>query len=107
VLKSHLATYVAGGVVQGASAAYLTRLAGLSLIEYFEEQPPLGTTESRPLAWESIGAKLQALFQQNRQGSMLTTLAQQSLRRLLPQEAALATAPDGNSEPLSPLPSNA
>ena len=35
VLKSNAITFVAGGAVQGVSAAYLTRLAGLSLIEYF------------------------------------------------------------------------
>jgi hypothetical protein len=38
ILKGNAFTYVAGGAVQGVSAAYLTRLAGLSLIEYFQEQ---------------------------------------------------------------------
>jgi uncharacterized protein (DUF697 family) len=38
LLKSHALTYMAGGTIQGLSAAYLTRVAGLSLVEYFEEQ---------------------------------------------------------------------
>jgi uncharacterized protein len=36
ILKTNAVTYVAGGLVQGVSGAYLTRLAGLTLIEYFE-----------------------------------------------------------------------
>ena len=38
LLKTHAATYVAGGALQGVSAAYLTRMVGISLIDLFEEQ---------------------------------------------------------------------
>lgn len=38
ILKGNAITYIAGGTVQGIGAAYLTRLAGLSLVEYFQEQ---------------------------------------------------------------------
>ncbi len=38
ILKGNAITYIAGGTVQGIGAAYLTRLAGLTLIEYFQEQ---------------------------------------------------------------------
>lgn len=36
ILKTNLITFVAGGVIQGVSAAYLTRLCALSLMEYYE-----------------------------------------------------------------------
>lgn len=83
VLKSHAATYVAGGMVEGLSAAYLTRMAGLSLIEYFEEAALAGQSSSS-LSLESIGQRLQALFQQNSQGALLVRLVQQGLERLRP-----------------------
>src|SRR4028119_528213 len=38
ILKGNAFTYVAGGARSGVSAAYLTRLAGLSLIEYFQQE---------------------------------------------------------------------
>ena len=65
ILKSHVTTYLAGGALQGVSAAYLTRLAGLTLIDYFEEQSLLETPE---LDFDSLGGRLQTLFQQARQG---------------------------------------
>lgn len=83
VLKSHAATYVAGGMVQGLSAAYLTRMAGLSLIEYFEEAALAGKPASS-LSLEGIGQRIQSLFQQNNQGALLVRLVQQGLERLRP-----------------------
>ena len=38
ILKTNAITFVAGGLVEGLGAAYLTRLAGLSLLEYFQQQ---------------------------------------------------------------------
>ncbi|MGF1604452.1 MAG: DUF697 domain-containing protein, partial [Thermosynechococcaceae cyanobacterium] len=37
LLKGHAFTFVAGGLLQGVSAAHLTRVAGLSLTEHFQE----------------------------------------------------------------------
>ncbi|HIK45110.1 MAG TPA: DUF697 domain-containing protein [Leptolyngbyaceae cyanobacterium M65_K2018_010] len=83
VLKSHFATYLAGGLVQGLSAAYLTRMAGLSLIDYFEAAA-LADTPTHALSWEAIAQQLQAAIQQNRQFSLLQTLVQQGINILKP-----------------------
>lgn len=92
VLKSHFATYVAGGVVQGLSAAYLTRMAGLSLIDYFEQSALAGTPASA-LSWEAIAQRLQTVIQQNRQVSLLQTLVKQGIDILKPTpNPALLTA---------------
>ncbi|TVQ10252.1 MAG: DUF697 domain-containing protein [Leptolyngbya sp. DLM2.Bin27] len=94
VLKSHFATYVAGGLVQGLSAAYLTRMAGLSLVDYFE-QAALAGTPTPDLSWESIAQRLQSTIQPNRQLSLLQTLAKQGIAILKPAPAQLpaSTAP--------------
>ncbi|MBD2231585.1 YcjF family protein [Phormidium tenue] len=88
VLKSHFATYLAGGLVQGLSAAYLTRMAGLSLIDYFEQAALAGTPTSE-LSWEAIAQRLQTTVQQNRQLSLLQTLAKQGIDILKPTPAQL------------------
>ncbi|MBD1875967.1 YcjF family protein [Nodosilinea sp. FACHB-131] len=94
VLKSHFATYLAGGLVQGLSAAYLTRMAGLSLVDYFEQAALAGTPTSE-LSWEAIAQRLQTTVQQNRQLSLLQTLAKQGIDILKPTPAQLpaSTAP--------------
>ena len=79
ILKSHVTTYLAGGALQGISAAYLTRLAGLTLIDYFEEQSLLETTD---LNFEGLGSRLQSLFQQARQGLALKDFVTQALPHL-------------------------
>ena len=87
VLKSHVTTYLAGGAVQGISAAYLTRLAGLTLIDYFEEQSLLDTTE---LNFEGLGSRLQTLFQQARQSLALKDFVTQALPHL-PKASTVAS----------------
>ena len=84
VLKSNAITFVAGGVVQGVSAAYLTRLAGLSLIEYFQTQE-LGTNAETKLNLDNLGQTLQNVFQQNQQLGFLQGFVKQGVGRLLPQ----------------------
>ncbi|MGB3309870.1 MAG: DUF697 domain-containing protein [Nodosilinea sp.] len=88
VLKSHFATYLAGGLVQGLSAAYLTRMAGLSLVDYFE-QAALAGTPTTDLSWDAIAQRLQSTIQQNRQLSLLQTLAKQGIDILKPAPAQL------------------
>ena len=103
VLKSHAMTYVAGGFLQGVSAAYLTRLAGLTLIEYFEEQSLSGPTQGNAnVSLEGIGQKLQTIFQQTRQGSLLQSLVRQALGRLTPDAPTPPTLslPEGQGQPL-------
>ena len=77
ILKSNAVTYVAGGAVQGVSAAYLTRLAGLSLIEYFQEQD-VSTTQGLNL--NRLGQKLQQVFQQNQRTAFLQFVKQTTAR---------------------------
>jgi uncharacterized protein (DUF697 family) len=85
VLKSNAITFVAGGAIQGMSAAYLTRLAGLSLLDYFQEQPMItGSDSMKPLQIKRLGQLLQSLFQQNQQPQALSAFIQQGLRRLVP-----------------------
>ena len=92
VLKSHMATYVAGGLVQGLSAAYLTRMAGLSLIDYFE-QAALAGTPSPALSWEALAQRLAEGIQQNRSISLVQNLVKQGMDMLKPApEPALLNA---------------
>lgn len=86
-LKSHALTYVVGGVVQGTSAAYLTRVAGLSLIEYFQEMEIVPTEDAqtlsaRPWQIERLGQALKSVFDQQQQAGLVQTLVAQTLSRL-------------------------
>ncbi|MGC1308233.1 MAG: DUF697 domain-containing protein [Phormidesmis sp.] len=86
LLKTHAATYVAGGAVQGVSAAYLTRMVGLSLIDFFEEQSLLAP-EKQKFAFGEMGDRLQIFFATAKQGSTLKKFVDQALTHLpaLPQ----------------------
>jgi uncharacterized protein (DUF697 family) len=82
ILKSHAVTYIAGGVVQGISAAYLTRLAGLSLIEYFQAQDASLASES---GMEQLANTVKAVFEQNRRMTVLRGFVEQVVGRLAPE----------------------
>ncbi len=98
-LKSNAITFAAGGAVQGASAAYLTRIAGLSLIDYFQAQPsPTGATAETPLNLDDLRQKLRAVVQKSQQLISLPTLVQQALNALSPRSAA--------TDPPAPIPLN-
>ncbi|WP_250121922.1 DUF697 domain-containing protein [Chroococcidiopsis sp. CCMEE 29] len=84
VLKSNAITFVAGGVVQGVSAAYLTRLAGQSLVEYFQQQE-VATNAETGLNLDKLGQTLQKVFQQNQQIGFLQAFVKQGVGRLLPE----------------------
>jgi uncharacterized protein (DUF697 family) len=88
LLKSHALTYVAGGTLQGISAAYLTRLAGLSLVEYFEEQSQ--TAEASSFQLDRLIQKLKDVFQDNQRSAFLQNLVKQGVSRLVPQATAQA-----------------
>jgi uncharacterized protein len=90
VLKSHVATFVAGGVVQGLSAAYLTRVAALTLIEYFESQPGITTTQSATFNLQQLSQILANVFQNNQRTAYLQSfvthaISQLKVKSLLPQ----------------------
>ncbi|MFB2834018.1 DUF697 domain-containing protein [Floridanema evergladense] len=91
-LKSHVITFVAGGVVQGISAAYLTRIAGLSLIEYFQEQEISADAGENAFSVERLKEKLQSVFQQNQRVVFLQSFVQQVVGKLMPNSPQLQLA---------------
>lgn len=98
VLKSHVFTFVAGGVVQGVSAAYLTRLAGLSLIEYLQTQE-LTTTEPG-LNLDKLGQTIQNVFASNQHLSLLQGFVKQGVKRLFPESIQPPTTGDETVAPV-------
>ena len=91
-LKTHAITFVAGGVVQGISAAYLTRIAGLSLIEYFQEQDISVEAGENAFSIERLKEKLQSVFQQNQRVVFLQSFVQQVVGKLMPNSPTLQLA---------------
>jgi uncharacterized protein (DUF697 family) len=89
ILKSNAVTFVAGGAVQGISAAYLTRLAGLSLIEYFQEMEQSEINATGQFNLEQLGQKLQNVFQQNQRVAFLRGFIKQGVARILPESPKL------------------
>lgn len=83
LLKSNAITFVAGGAVQGISAAYLTRIAGLSLIEYFQTQEI--TVSSGACNLEKLGEIMQKIFQQNQRLAFLQDFVKQVKEHILPE----------------------
>lgn len=77
VLKHNPVTFVAGGAAEGISAAYLTRLAGLSLIEYFQEQEIAIAEDGTLLNGDRLKQKLQAVFQRNQRTAFLQAFVKQ------------------------------
>lgn len=90
LLKGHHFTFVAGGLVQGVSTAHLTRIAGLSLIEHFQELSDLAVAapESNwdPEKLKQIVAKV---FQEHQKVDALKDFAQQSIGRFRRQGGLL------------------
>ncbi|MCY7283818.1 MAG: DUF697 domain-containing protein [Cyanobacteria bacterium CAN_BIN43] len=85
LLKSNVLTYVAGGTLQGLSAAHLTQVAGLSLVEYFEEQvQSLEAGAEVRFQRDSLIQKLQTVFQENQRTAFLQNLVSQGVNRLMP-----------------------
>ncbi|MGD1914549.1 MAG: DUF697 domain-containing protein [Rivularia sp. (in: cyanobacteria)] len=84
VLKSNALTFVAGGVVQGVSAAYLTRIAGLAIVEYFEQQE-IAANSGSEFNIEKFGQSLEQVFAQNQQVVFLQGFVKQGVKRLLPE----------------------
>ncbi|MDJ0657982.1 MAG: DUF697 domain-containing protein [Crocosphaera sp.] len=81
LLKSNAITYVAGGATQGISAAYLTRVAGLSLIEYFQEQD-IDFNYHQTIDIEKLSTKIKQVFEQTRRTEILQAFVKQTLPKL-------------------------
>jgi uncharacterized protein len=91
LLKSNAVTYAAGGLVQGVSGAYFTRLAGLTLIEYFESESNLQRVKK-----DKLQQILESVFQNNQRAAVLQLFVQQVVDRLrseLPSLNTTAPAP--------------
>ena len=88
ILKTNVATFVAGGMVEGVSAAYLTRVAGLSLVAYFEQQE-IALESGNALNLDNLRQILQTVFQQNQKMAVLEAFVKQGVKRLLPEAKAV------------------
>jgi uncharacterized protein (DUF697 family) len=73
ILKSNAFTFVAGGVIQGISAAYLTKICGLSLVEYYQV---VDLNKSQEINFNIVKKKIQLIFQQNKDNNILTKFVQ-------------------------------
>ncbi|MGK7931273.1 MAG: DUF697 domain-containing protein [Microcystaceae cyanobacterium] len=81
LLKGNTMTYLAGGVIQGISAAYLTRIAGLSLVEYFQEQE-LNDKKGFQLNLGQLQEKMQEVFQNNQRIDFMKGFVSQALTKV-------------------------
>lgn len=75
ILKTNIVTFVAGGIIQGVSAAYLTRICGLSLIEYYQVTD---FNNNEVINLTKIKDKLQLIFQKNKDNNFLTKFVQKT-----------------------------
>lgn len=80
-LKTHAITYVAGGALQGISAAYLTRIAGLSIVEYLEEQE-VSEVAKEGFNLNQLGEKIKLIFQQNSRTEFIQGFVKQAIGRI-------------------------
>jgi uncharacterized protein len=84
LLKTNAITFVAGGLVQGLSAAYLTRIAGLTLVEYLAAQDLVTPEPTRAWNIDLLGNTLQKVFQANQRVAYMQTVVKQGLDKLMP-----------------------
>lgn len=100
LLKSNAVTYAAGGLVQGVSGAYFTRLAGLTLIEYFESESNLQRVKK-----DKLQQILESVFQNNQRAAVLQIFVQQVVDRLRLELPSLnAPSPTPTETQLETLP---
>ncbi|MDA0867527.1 MAG: DUF697 domain-containing protein [Cyanobacteria bacterium] len=104
-LKSHAATFVVGGTVQGLSAAYLTHMTGESLMAYFETRALRGEAEA-PVSATAIAQALQGLVQTTQQSDFLKGLVQQGIQRFSspPKKLPEGTTPTLDLPTAAPVP---
>jgi uncharacterized protein len=83
-LKSHAATYVAGGLIQGLSVAYLTHIAGLSLIEHFEAIALQGEASESQFSLQKMKQIVERVFADNQRVDVLKGWISQGVSHLQP-----------------------
>jgi uncharacterized protein len=86
LLKTNAVTFVAGGLVQGLSAAYLTRIAGLTLVEYFEAQDLVAPEPTKAWNLDLLSNTLQKVFQANQRVAYIQTIFKQGIDLLVPEQ---------------------
>lgn len=84
LLKSNTVTFVAGGAIQAVSAAYLTRVAGMSLVEYFATQ-----TDSNSVNIEKLGKIIQTVFSKTQENNFLKSFANKVMSHVFSEEKKL------------------
>jgi hypothetical protein len=88
-LKHNPITFVAGGAAEGLSAAYLTHIAGLSLIEYFEQQESFVTSDGEVQPdGERLSAIVKGVLEANRRTAFVDSLIRQASDRFATKPAA-------------------
>ncbi|ABB57023.1 conserved hypothetical protein [Synechococcus elongatus PCC 7942 = FACHB-805] len=90
LLKSSGLAYVAGGAVQAISAAYLTRVVGITLIEFHRRHPHLSL--ETPEARLELSRLLPEVLSQEQRSAVLTGFYRQAKQWLSQQPALPASA---------------
>ncbi|CCQ52203.1 YcjF family protein [Crocosphaera watsonii] len=75
VLQLNIATYLVGKVIQGVTAAYLTRIAGKSFVEYFRQDQDWGDG--------GITEVVQRQFQLSRKDEFLKAFVQDAISKVV------------------------
>jgi len=83
LLKTNVLTYMAGGAVQGVSGAYLTRIAGLALIEYWESDDRSSTDTAPAIQRDRLQTIIKTVFQQNQRSAFLQGFVTQAFDRII------------------------
>ncbi|MEM8602679.1 MAG: YcjF family protein [Cyanobacteria bacterium P01_H01_bin.121] len=95
VLKSNSLTYLAGGIVQGIGVAYLTRIAGLSLVEYFETLDIAPTADKLAVNHtlrDRLAGIVRRTFAQQQSTQLLTGFVQTALAQWRPKSTQVAAS---------------
>ena len=74
-LQLHFATYIAGKAIQGVTAAYLTRIAGKSFVEYFRHNQDWGDG--------GITEVVQQQFQLSRKDEFIQTFVKDAIAKVV------------------------
>ncbi len=90
-LQTNIGTFIIGRAIQGVTAAYLTRIAGKSFIEYFRNDQDWGDG--------GITEVVQRQFQLNRRDEFMKSFIQEAISRV-------RLAPKANARVVKPLQEN-
>lgn len=87
VLQLNIATYIAGKVIQGVTAAYLTRIAGKSFVEYFRHDQDWGDG--------GISEVVQQQFQLSRKDEFVKSFVREAIFRVVQPLSDTLQIPEG------------